>query len=111
MNRLVLLFLFADCVAGADQPVLELETTISLGDVRGRIDHLASDPDRQRLFVAELGNDTIAVVDLRQRSTLRRLTGLKEPQGIGYVASTDTVYVANAGDGTVRLFQGEDLAP
>jgi DNA-binding beta-propeller fold protein YncE len=39
------------------------------------------------------------------------LSHLAEPQGIGYVPSSDTVYVANARDGSVRLFQGEDLAP
>ncbi len=42
---------------------------------------------------------------------LRTLTGFKEPQGIGYVAGADTLYVANGGDGTVRLFQGADLTP
>ena len=90
---------------------LVLETKIPLGDVRGRIDHLAVDLNRQRLFVAELGNDTVGVVDLKARSVALRLAGLKEPQGIGYVASTDTLYVANASDGTVRLFQGPNLSP
>src|SRR5206468_12057342 len=42
---------------------------------------------------------------------LRRLTGLSEPQGAGYDAATDTVYVANAGNGAVEVFQGEDYAP
>jgi DNA-binding beta-propeller fold protein YncE len=88
---------------------LELETRISLGDVRGRIDHLAIDLDRSRLYVAELGNDSIGVVDLKERRTVYTLTGLSEPQGIGYVPSADMVYVANAGDGTVQLFQGLDL--
>src|SRR5262245_8495752 len=32
---------------------------IPLGDVSGRIDHLAIDLARRRLFVAELGNDTV----------------------------------------------------
>jgi len=88
---------------------LAVESKISLGDVRGRIDHLAVDESRQRLYVAELGNDTVGVVDLRERKLIRTLTGLKEPQGIGYVASTDTVYVANSSDGSVRLFRGPDL--
>jgi DNA-binding beta-propeller fold protein YncE len=90
---------------------LVLQAKIPLGDVRGRIDHLAVDLNRQRLFVAELGNDTVGVVDLKERTVAQRLAGLKEPQGIGYVASTDTLYVANAADGTVRLFQGPDLSP
>jgi DNA-binding beta-propeller fold protein YncE len=39
------------------------------------------------------------------------LGALKEPQGIGYVPSTDTLYVANGGDGSVRLYAGGDLTP
>ena len=37
----------------SQQAGLQLEATIPLGDVRGRIDHMAADPDRHRLFVAE----------------------------------------------------------
>lgn len=50
-------------VAAAESAVskvpLQLETKIPLGDVRGRIDHLAVDLKRERLFVAELGNDSV----------------------------------------------------
>jgi DNA-binding beta-propeller fold protein YncE len=101
-------------VRGAAQSAeapLQLESKIPLGNVRGRIDHMAIDPKRQRLFVAELGNDTVGIVDLSNRKLLRRISGLKEPQGVGYEPSTDTLYVANAGDGTVRLFEGEEYRP
>lgn len=109
VRPLPLLFLGLTLARAAGAAPLELEAKIPLGDVRGRIDHLAMDLKRQRLYVAELGNDSIGVVNLQERRTLRTLKGLKEPQGIGYVASTDTLYVANAGDGSVRLFQGENL--
>jgi hypothetical protein len=99
------------CSSVANAAALELEAKIPLGDVHGRIDHLAIDVKRQRLYVAELGNDTVGVVDLKDRKTVRTLTGLTEPQGIGYVPSIDTVFVANAGDGSVRLFQGAELTP
>ncbi len=102
--------LFA-AAAGAAEPALVLEGKIPLGKVSGRIDHLAVDLQRQRLFVAELGNDTVGVVDLKAMTTLRTLTGFREPQGIGYARSTDEVYVANAGDGSVRILGGEDLSP
>jgi DNA-binding beta-propeller fold protein YncE len=95
----------------AEPAPLNLESKIPLGDVRGRIDHLAFDLPHQRLLVAELGNDSVGVVDLRAGKTIKILTHLAEPQGIGYVPSTDTVYVANARDGSLRLFQGEALAP
>ncbi len=89
--------------------VLELETKIVLGSVSGRIDHLAVDLKRQLLFVAELGNDTIGVVNLAARKTQSTLVGAKEPQGIAYEPSTDTVYVAHGGDGSVRVLRTEDL--
>src|SRR5258708_23941016 len=95
----------------ADASPLQLETKIVLGDVRGRIDHMAIDLKRQRLFVAELGNDSVGIVDLANRKLNHRIPGLKEPQGVGYEPSTDMLYVANAGDGSVRLFEGNDYKP
>jgi DNA-binding beta-propeller fold protein YncE len=91
-----------------DKGPLQLEAKILLGDVRGRIDHMAVDLKRQRLFVAELGNDGLGIVDLANRSLIRIIPGLNEPQGVGYEPSTDTVYVANARDGSVRLFEGNE---
>jgi DNA-binding beta-propeller fold protein YncE len=97
-------------VAAADGPLV-LEAKIRLGDVGGRIDHLAVDIPRQRLLVAELGHNSLGVVDLAARKMLRTLGGLNEPQGVGYEPFTDTVYVANAGDGSVRIFKGDDFSP
>ena len=95
-------------VAGAP---LVLETKIPLGQVSGRIDHLGIDVKRQRLFVAELGNNSLGVVDLAAGKVLRTVTGFREPQGVAYVPFADSVYVANAGDGSVHLLRGDDLAP
>jgi YVTN family beta-propeller protein len=92
----------------ADKGPLQLEAKILLGDVRGRIDHMAVDLQRQRLFVAELGNDSVGIIDLANRSLIRTITGLNEPQGVGYEPSTDTLFVANARDGSVRLFDGNE---
>jgi hypothetical protein len=93
----------APLAAGA---AFTVEVKIPLGNIVGRIDHLAYDSARQRLYVAELGNDSVGIVDLKERRLLRTVAGFKEPQGIGYEASTDTVYVANGGDGSLRLFRG-----
>ena len=87
---------------------LRLESKIPLGAVRGRIDHLSLDLDRQRLYVAELGNQSIGVVDLKTRTVIRTFIGFSEPQGLGYVKATDNLYVANAGDGTVRILDAAD---
>ncbi len=63
---IVTLFLAAEVLPGvcgavaqpAETAPLQLEAKIPLGNVHGRIDHMAVDLKRQRLFVAELGNDT-----------------------------------------------------
>ncbi len=92
----------------AETAPLQLEAKIPLGNVRGRIDHMAVDLKRQRLFIAELGNDSVGIVDLASQKLLRTISGMKEPQGVGYEPSTDTLYIANAGDGSVQLFEGVD---
>jgi len=94
----------------ADRPLV-LERTIPLDGVGGRIDHMAVDLGRKRLFVAELGNGTVDAVDVDTGKVVHRLTGLDEPQGVAYLAGPDLLVVANGGDGSVRMFQGEDLAP
>jgi len=90
---------------------LVLERTIPLKGVAGRIDHLAVDLGRSRLFVAELGNGTVDVIDLSTGAVVRRIDRLSEPQGFGYGSSADVLAVASAGHGSVHLFRGADLAP
>jgi len=90
---------------------LVLERTIRLDGVAGRIDHLAIDPGRQILLVAELGNGSVDLIDLSSGKAVRRITGLKEPQGVAYLPGPDLIAVASAGDGSVRLFKGADASP
>ena len=113
--RAVLLFAAivspAPVAAQMSSPPLVLDSKIPLGEVSGRIDHLGIDLQRQRLFVAELGNDSVGVVDLVAGKVLRTIPGMSEPQGVAYVPFADSVYVANGGDGSVRVLRGDDLAP
>jgi DNA-binding beta-propeller fold protein YncE len=96
--------------AQAQAPVqLELERTIPLPNVSGRIDHLAVDVPHQRLFVAELGNGSVDRIDLSSGER-RRIEGLKEPQGLAYLPDRDELVVASGGDGTVRFFDADSLA-
>ena len=96
--------------AGPVQPLV-LEQKIPLGEASGRIDHLAVDLPRQRLFVAELGNNSLGVLDLAAGKLLRRIGGLDEPQGVAYDPASDTIFVADAGDGVVHRFTGAGLTP
>jgi DNA-binding beta-propeller fold protein YncE len=116
MNRAAILasligFGIGSACWAADPSPLVLDGKIALGPVSGRIDHFAMDADRQLLFVAELGNNSVGIVDLKDSKVVRRLSDLHEPQGIAWHAPTGTLYVANAGDGSVRLYQGPDFAP
>jgi DNA-binding beta-propeller fold protein YncE len=87
-----------------------LERTIALPDVSGRIDHMAVDLHRNRLFVAELGNDSVDVIDLASGALLHRFDGLKAPQGVAYAPGPDAIIVANADDGSVHFYRGRDFA-
>jgi DNA-binding beta-propeller fold protein YncE len=110
-HLLLALLLLSPLMAKAQTAVvpLELEAKIPLGPVSGRIDHLAIDLKRQRLSVAELGNNSIGVIDVANRKLISTMRGFQEPQGIGYEPSTDTLYMANAGDGSVRVLRADDF--
>ena len=94
----------------ASAPLI-LEAKIPLGQVSGRIDHLGIDVKRRRLLVAELGNNSLGVVDLAAGKVLSSIAGLSEPQGVAYVPFADSVFVANAGDGSVHVLRRENLTP
>jgi DNA-binding beta-propeller fold protein YncE len=94
----------------AAEPPLVLEATIPLDRVGGRIDHMAVDLARKRLFVAELGNDTVDVIGLADGRVIHRISGVKEPQGVGYTERQDRLFVASAADGTVHVFAGDGFA-
>jgi len=93
------------------EEALSLEGKIALPGVAGRIDHMAVDLARKRLLVAELGNGSLDVVDLARGRRVKQIAGLHEPQGVAYAQKSDVVAVANAGDGSVRFFRGDDLSP
>jgi hypothetical protein len=107
----VMACLLACAGATRAEQYLRLDARIPLPAVRGRIDHMAVDLARKRLFVAEYGNDTLDVVDLTAGKRIRRIYGLDDPQGVGYSPQADVLAVSNGGDGTVRLYRGGDLSP
>jgi len=101
----------APAVAAEASAPLVLESAIPLADVSGRIDHMAVDLGRHHLSVAELGNDTVDIVDLPSGRVIHRVGGLQEPQGVAFVPSVDLLAVASGGDGSVRFFHAADFSP
>lgn len=89
---------------------LAIEREIALPDVKGRIDHLALDAAHHRLFVAEIANGSVDAVDLAAGSS-RRIASLARPQGVAYLAARNELVVACGGDGTVRFYNADTLAP
>src|SRR5215472_16223128 len=109
MRLLIILLACASLASGQATP-LRLEKTVDLPDVQGRIDHMSIDVKGQRLFVSALGNNTVEVIDIKAGKRVKTMTGLAEPQGVLYVPTNDRIYVANAKDGSVRIFDGTSYA-
>ncbi len=68
-------------------------------DVKGRIDHMAFNPNHQILYVAALGNNSVEVIDLKNGNVVHSIKGVKEPQGIAYLQDQDEIVVASGGNG------------
>jgi DNA-binding beta-propeller fold protein YncE len=87
------------------QLALTLESKIPLGDIRGPARpygcRLAPTAD-----VAELENDSVGVIDFERREIAHVITDVKRPQGLAYLTAADTLFVANGGDGSLRMFEG-----
>ena len=90
-------------------PSLKLTGKIALGNVKGRIDHMAIDLKNQRLFVAALGNDTVEVVDLKVGKQVHTIRGLAEPQAVLYLAEMNQIYITNGRTGDCQVLDGESF--
>lgn len=89
---------------------LQLEEQIPVPGVAGRLDHFTADAKRKRLFVSALGNNTVEVIDVFAGKVVHSIPGLAQPQGPLYVPGFDKLYVANAEDGKVRVYDGANFA-
>lgn len=114
-NRLtiiIIILLSLQCTSGqtidsSTDGTLGLTNSIQLPDVKGRIDHLAYNSRLQLVYVAALGNNTIEVVDLRNRQVIHSIKGLSEPQGIKYIPESNVIVVANGGNGECDVFNAD----
>ena len=88
---------------------LHLVQTISMPNVKGRIDHMDVDVKGKRLFVAGLENGSLEVVDLQTGKWVKSIPGFKKTQGVAYVGSLNKVFVASGDDGMLRVFRGDTL--
>jgi DNA-binding beta-propeller fold protein YncE len=93
----------------APKEPLRLVQTISMPNVKGRLDHMDVDVQGKRLFVAGLENGTLEVVDLQAGKWMRSIPGFKKPQGALFVPTLNKLFVASGDDGMLRVFKGDTL--
>jgi hypothetical protein len=79
---------------------------IPLPGVQGRLDHFTLDLKRKRVIFSGLGNNTVQVVDAFAGKMIQSIPGLSQPQGTYYLAEGDRLYVANAADEHVNIYNG-----
>jgi DNA-binding beta-propeller fold protein YncE len=88
-------------------PTLILTAKVPLAGVSGRIDHFTFDPKRRLTILSGLGNNTIEIVNNFQAKHVKTIMGLDEPQGPLYVPGLDKLFVANAGNGVVNVYDAK----
>ena len=95
-------------VTAAEPATLELLQTIPLKGAAGRLDHVAIDRAHARLFVANLSNNSLDIVDLKAGKLVKQIPDQKKIQGIAYSPELDRIYVGNGTAGTCNVFDGRD---
>src|SRR6516164_7672522 len=88
-------------------PTLVLTAKVPLTGVSGRIDHFTFDPKRRLTIFSGLGNNTIEIVNNFQGKHVKTIMGLDEPQGPLYIPEFDKLFVANAGNGVVNVYDAK----
>ena len=84
-------------------PVTRVQV-VPLPGVEGRIDHMAADIAHKHLYLAALGNNTLEVIDLTAGKRVHTISGLHEPQGIGYAPASRQLFVANGQSGSCSVY-------
>ncbi|MBF4518955.1 YncE family protein [Flavobacterium sp. ANB] len=83
---------------------LQFVASIPLPKISGRMDHLAYDSKHHLIFVAALGNNTVEVIDFVAKKVIHTIKDLDEPQGIVYIPESNSIFIANGGDGQCDVF-------
>lgn len=118
MNRitspilLLFIFLSIQCSSGQTNEnnanaALVLTASIPLPGVIGRIDHMAYNSKLQVIYIAALGNNSIEVVDLKNKEVVHTIKSLSEPQGIRYIPESNVIFVANGASGECDIINAD----
>jgi sugar lactone lactonase YvrE len=91
----------------AEAERLELVQTIRLEGAPGRMDHMALDAKGQRLFVANLSNNSLDVVDLKAGKLVKQVPDQKKIQGVAYAPALDRIFVGSGDSGVCNAIDGK----
>jgi DNA-binding beta-propeller fold protein YncE len=102
----------ANALQSSSSSSFSLAQTIAIPYVNGRIDHMAIDVRGQRLFVAELGNNSLDVINLKAAKRIQSISNnglLNEPQSVLFIPELNRIFVSNGQDGTVDVFDAKSF--
>jgi DNA-binding beta-propeller fold protein YncE len=107
--------LSAKALSSSTSSPFSLVQTIVIPNVNGRIDHMAIDIRGQKLFVAELGNNSLDVIDLKEAKRIQSVSSnnvglLNEPQSVLFIPGLNRIFVSNGQDGTVDVFDANSFS-
>src|SRR5205809_7099899 len=81
--------------------------SISMPNVKGRIDHMDINLKERTVYIAALGNNSLEVIDIGNAKKLQSITGLDELQGVAYIPQQQEIFVANGGNGDCYFYNSE----
>jgi|HubBroStandDraft_2_1064218.scaffolds.fasta_scaffold00428_8 DNA-binding beta-propeller fold protein YncE len=99
---------------------LQFMQALPLPGVQGRFDHFSADPEKARIYLSALGNDSLEVIDTTRGARIQSVTGLGMPQGVVYAPEVEKLFVGNRvagpgepdlpGKGVVKVFDASSAA-
>jgi len=106
---LFLLPAFATKTPGSSPEPLRLVQTYELPEnIKGNFDHFEVDLKRNRLFATPEDFKSVLVIDIATGKLIHQIDGILRPHAVLYRADTDRIYVTDGGDGSVKVYGGED---
>lgn len=101
---MAILTCISPCVAQQDTSYILLENTIVLQNISGRLGHMAYSSKQGAIYLAALSNNTLEVIDLQGKKTIKSIKSLRQPIDVEYLPDLNVVLVACLGDGLCRAF-------
>lgn len=104
---LSLLFLIVPNFIRAQIPTtapLQFIQAIPIPDGGAQIGHMSADAERGILYVANLGGNSVDILDLRTGRATVAIANVMQPQDVLYERISKRLFVASGADGTCKVF-------